>query len=385
MIGSHTHPKILYLLRPTAGGIKEHLRMLISHFKECYRLVIVCPNEATLVKALQDTGVKVVPFPLEGCFSPRSDCQAIYKIVQLIKKEKVHLLHIHGFKTALLGRIAAHLSGVPAVVTVHNFLADDQLSGLPTRLYNYGEKVLERRTRRYITVSHALATYLVERFQVQRQKITVIHNGIDAAPFRAAARKYRQLKEGDHALPKDIRIGTLARLAPQKGIEYFVRAAGQLLVDYPGIRFYIAGNGPLRQELERLTFRLGLEGNIHFSGFCQDPPSFLAQLDIFLLPSVSEGLSFTLLEAMAAGCPVVATDVGGIPEIIEHGVTGLLVPSRDPTALAQAARHLIVDSALRCKLAANGAERILKRFGQERMLKETDKVYRDILDSSVCF
>ena len=204
--------------------------------------------------------------------------------------------------------------------------------------------------------------------------ITVIPNGIDLARLREAA----------SAAPRDaraaatLRVGCVGRLERVKGVEYFLRAVALLVAQRPDARYVVAGSGSCERELKALAAELGLAGLVEFAGYVDSAPSLLASLDVVVVPSLSEASGLTAMEAMAVGVPVVASFVGGLPEVIESGESGLLVPPADAEALARAVARLLDNPELSRRLAAEARRRADQRFGVERMVSAYLAVYEEL-------
>jgi len=213
----------------------------------------------------------------------------------------------------------------------------------------------------------------------RREKIAVIRNGVVLPPKPAPDGRFRR----DHLIPPDVPlVGVISRLNPLKGIEYFLDAAARLSARFGPARFVVVGDGIdpyYRESLERRTAALGLAGKVIFTGFRLDMESVVAELDVSVLPSLSEGLSNVLLESMAAGIPVVATRVGGNPEVVEDGATGFLVPPRDSGALVDAVARLLSNPALAAAFGQAGRKRAEREFSVSRLVAETENLYRKLL------
>ncbi|MGI6600985.1 MAG: glycosyltransferase family 4 protein [Dethiobacteria bacterium] len=365
---------IFYLIRPASGGMQAHLRQLLSRFSREYSLYLGLPpeNEPAFLAGLP--AVSSFNLPLSGGVSPVGDLFTFRQLYGLLRTLRPALLHIHGFKAALTGLPAARLARVPVLITVHNYPAHRASPYLPA-----AGRLLGAPGAHYVAVSNTLADELAAQGILQEQ-ISVIHNGIDPAPFEtAAAERFSRSQSKDALL-----VGTAARFAPQKGLSYFVKAAAVLAPLFPQMRFLIIGDGPGRPALEKLARQLGLGRRLSFSGYCTDLPRRLAGIDIFVLPSLTEGFSLTVLEAAASGCAVVASRVGGIPEVITDGVHGLLVPPADVAALARAIASLARDPEQARRLGRACRERVKAQFTLERMLSRTASLYEQLLAGSRC-
>ncbi len=373
--GSHPgKEKIFYLMRPAAGGMRSHLLQLLSRFGSDYTIYLGAPLDDELKKSSGLPAASLFHLPLTGALNPVRDLLAFRRLCTVLRRHRPALLHIHGFKAALPGLAAARQIGVPVLITVHNHPAHKASFHVPAAL-----RALGAGKAHYIAVSGALAGDLAA-WGVRREQISVIHNGIDLIPYEAAAAdRFSRPWSTDNIV-----VGTAGRFAIQKGLTYFLQAAAVLAPLFPQMRFLVAGDGPGSSHLKKQAFQLGLFGRLSFCGHCTDLPRRLAAIDIFVLPSLTEGLSLAVLEAAAAGCAVVASGVGGIPEVITGGEQGLLVPPANVTSLARAIATLARDPALARRLARAGRERVATHFTLERMLSRTAALYTRLLSEFRC-
>lgn len=356
--------RILYVAPPAVGGIRNHLTGLIRYFSQEHEVMVIAPPDKHLKEAVEGVG---------GAFQvldpPPGQLVGLRK---WIKSFGPSLLHLHGYKAEMLGRMAAAGLPIPIVVTLHNYLIYPGSRLFFAPLYYYLKRAFPARDR-YIAVSGALKEDFLKRSGVNPTKVTVIHNGIAMEPFRRAKPQPELTGLGSPL------IGTALRLSRQKGIDVLVQAAPLIFQRYPRTALLVSGEGPLAKQLKDTVVDMGLANRIFFLGFVENLPRFLASLDIFVLPSRTEGLGIILLEALACGVPVVATDVGGIPEIITSGSHGLLVPAQNPAKLAAGIETLWEDQNLRRKLAERGIERIRERFLLQDMHIKTAQVYEDVM------
>jgi glycosyltransferase involved in cell wall biosynthesis len=364
--------------------MQKHVDELLGHFRQSYRLILVAPRGNLLVKKARQLGIDVHELPLSENISPLRDLYTLRQLLVILRRERPRLLHVHGFKAGVWGRLAGRIMDIPVVVTVHNYPAYPVRGFVLPRLFRTIENAHGHWACRYITVSEALAGYLLKNTAIDEEKIEIIHNGINTAPFEQALQTDMPAaktcldfikKEGTTL------VGTVARLVPQKGIRHLIRAAAILSGRHPHLRFVIIGDGPMRGYLEDLAQRLGMQGKVFFTGQMEDVPLLMPMLDIFVLPSCSEGLSLTVLEALAASRPVVASRTGGIPEIITHDRTGKLVPPGDSQALARAIEELISDPDRAGEMAARGQARVKALFSREEMFRRTGRLYRKFMDT----
>ena len=278
--------------------------------------------------------------------------------------------HLHVPLACRSALIAAVLARVPAVVATEHLwvdLTDARSLYLVSRL-------IARLVDRYVAVSQAVAAQLRSPYGVPARKVVVVHNGI---PVRGATTAPPRLRGELARTASGSLVLTAARLNWQKGHEHLLRAAAAV----PEATFVLAGDGPLRSKIEELARLLGIEDRLLLLGHRDDVPALLATCDVFVLPSLYEGLPLSLLEAMANGRPTIATDVAGSNEVLRHAESGLLVPPADHVALADAIRRLLADPVEGERLARAGRARVEREFSVERMVRGVEAVYDQVLAS----
>jgi len=377
--------KLLYVTRPLAGGMFRHIQSLLNYFPDRWDVSLAAPA-FPFSPELQER-LCFYPFPLEDGLDPWRDLHVLVRLLRICRETQPDLMHIHGFRAAMVGLPVAWLFRCPAVVTVHNFLAYPGKSLIPENFFRRVVKFLDPAAAGYIAVSGALRDE-VAGFGIPLSKILRIYNGIDPGLFADKPRREPERESicrvEEALVPlfkwRGIRVGTAGRLVPQKGFDLFIRAAAEVAKDVPGAGFFIAGEGPERRQLEDLRNSLGMEKRVFLLGEVKAMPDFLSSLDLFVLASRSEGLSISLLEAGSAGVPRIAAATGGIPEIICHGKTGLLFPPEDVAALAREMLWLALRPQQRAKLGKEAAAEVMKVSTEEKMLQETEKVYKRILE-----
>ncbi|MCL5057638.1 MAG: glycosyltransferase family 4 protein [Actinobacteria bacterium] len=375
--------KVMHVIRPSQGGIRNHLLTLVGESdRNRFEHMVACPEGMAGQFAQR---VKTYPLPLEGDISLAGDLAAAKKLFCLFRDCRVDIVHAHGSKAGLVGRPAALLAGVPAVVmTVHNSIFHHHLPGWKVSLFAASERFLAGYTARIIAVSEALRRELIDREGVRPERVVTVYNGI--APEAFCSGPDREYLERVTGIPAGRKlVGTVARLAPQKGLKYLLNAASLLSARGEELSFVIVGDGPLRKELEKEVSDLDLPGRVFFTGQRRDVDRLMPCFDVFVLPSVSEGLPLTILEAMAAGRPVVSTRVGGIPEVIEEGVSGLLVDPGDIEGLARAIAYIAGDEEIARRMGGQGRERVVKHFNSRKMAGDTDSIYNGLAYGGIKF
>lgn len=370
--------RVLHVIRPAAGGMKNHLLSLLVHSdQEMFEPVIVCPD-GTMTDEITSLGFKVVSLSIRGELSPLNDWLAIRRLAAILKNEQITILHAHSSKAGFIGRVAARLARTPVVfMTAHNSIFYEEWSYWKKAVLAFAESFLSRYTDRIITVSEALRQELIKREGLNHLQVLTIHNGIETEHFNHAGER-RFILRSLGLSPAEQVIGTVARLAPQKGITYFLKAASMLIRDYQ-VNFVIVGEGPLRHHLEAEAASLGLKKRVVFTGERHDIPAILNIFDVFVLPSLTEGFPLTILEALAAARPVVATRAGGVPEIIQDKTTGLLVEPADPTGLALAVATLLTNRQKAVVMGQTGQARVNEKFTAAGMVYKVEEEYKKVL------
>jgi len=336
-----------------------------------YQLHIGCLYEGgPLADELTRAGASVVNFEMQGY----RDLGVVSRVYRYIRCHDVQVVHTHILRADLVGWLTSRLAGSHYLfATKHNlgYAAGQEKRAVRNLLYYvslYMPDVI-------ITVSDRLRQRLVCLPGLSDGRVFTIQYGIDAGHYfmpeaRSACR--RELGASDEI---DL-IGYLGRLVAGKGLETLIQAMPAILQMHPQARLLLAGEGPLRSSLVKLAYDTGIAPAVFFTGFRADVPRLLAALDLVVLPSLTEGLPLSLLEAMAAGKPVVATPVGGVVELIEDEVTGLLVPPSDPAVLAMAILRLLEDKKLARRVGLQARFQTASRFSLQRMVQAYDAVYQ---------
>jgi glycosyltransferase involved in cell wall biosynthesis len=334
------------------------------------------PPGAPVADELAQAGIVYHPLSLVGAVpAPGADLRALRDIRALLARGAHDLVHTHGQKAGILGRVAAQRAGVPAIYTPHFFVyrSQSQRGRLSARVRGRVglavERGLSRRSAGLIAVCREERDAAVSDHIAPPERVTVVLNGveprqgIDPDPVLAAFRAPGPL------------LGIVASLREQKGLPTLLEALELLVRAGTPVRFAIVGNGPLEAEVRERVSRGPLAATTLALSFEGRVEPYLNALDAFVLPSYWEGLPIAILEAMALGLPVVATDVGGVVEAVDDERTGLVVAARDAPGLAAAMARLAADPVLRARLGASGREVAAQRFGVARMVLETEAVY----------
>ena len=350
------------------GGAERHVVDLAAALSlRAHEVKVACSVPGDLSGLLEEANVPVLPL-LDQLVKRRVSAPYARGLRRLVKEERFDLVHAHIYASAAAAAIATVGTGVPLVVTEHT---EAGWRGRRARLVS---RWFCRRVSRVIAVSGAVRRRLVQQDDVPPEKIAVIPNAVPASPEKGPGAPPLQDELRDGPL-----VGVLARLQPEKGVATFLKAAARVAEDAPRARFLVAGDGPLRAELQALVVRLGLEENVRLLGFRPDPRALIGLLDVLVVPSHTEGAPLVVLEAMASGVPVVASAVGGIPDQVRNGVDGLLVPPSDPASLGDAVLELLEDPGLASRMGAAGHRKSATEFSHAKMVERVTEVYRTAL------
>jgi glycosyltransferase involved in cell wall biosynthesis len=379
--------RILQIMECTIGGTRRHIREIAAGLAlRGHDVTAVCsadrdPTFRDDMAWMGRSGVRAVELPMVRRISPLTDLRHLLWLYRYLRRNRFDIIHTHSSKAGVLGRFAGLMAGCgPLIHTPHTFAFTfkEYFNIVKSGLFLQIERLLGHHTARIVNVSKSERRQAL-RFRIaSSDRMAVVENGIDPWPYR-----WSELpKEGNELFPdkeRTPRLGTVGLLNVAKGHHVLLHAFSDLLDRFPDAGLAIVGEGELRKPLEFLIKELGLEGRAFLAGYRDDVPSLLKELDLFVLPSLWEGMPYVLLEAMAAHVPVVATEVNGSRDIVEHGVTGLLVPQDNPHALTTACSEILADPEMARALADNGLRHIMVHYTLDRMLDRIEGVYHEAI------
>jgi glycosyltransferase involved in cell wall biosynthesis len=295
------------------------------------------------------------------------------RLARLLQAARPDIVHTHGYFASVIGRLAARRAGTPIILAhVHSTYWEYKKRHIMI------ERKLSRFTHKIICCSQAVESFVTNTEKIADNKTIVIYNGVDEERFSPS--KNSTSIRAEFGMDEEAAVvGTVSSLTPHKGHEYLIQAASLVLSTLPAARFLVVGDGPLRKKLEDQAKNLNIYPAVIFAGTRKDIPEILSLLDVFVLPShTREGLGIAIIEAMAVERPVVASDIGGIPEVVNDSDTGLLVPPGDPEALAKATNELLQNPARAKEMGKKGRIRVKERFTAKKMLAEIEHVYQSL-------
>ncbi len=377
--------KVLQVLGDSAYGGGCYSALILSKFlmKNGYEVSLLSTNKETSKRFL-DEGVPIVsPALITATVSPYRDVLGLIHLTKYLRKNKYDVVHSHTSKPGFIGRLAAHLAGIPVIIhTSHGYAYDDGY-GFPKKLlFKYLEQKASKWSDLLITISKGIKQITIDENICINEKIALIENGVDWQKFQAAL-KNRDRVRSEFGIKKDQPlVSVICRLSPPKLPQDFVKAVHRLKQKQVNARYLIVGDGPMKPKVIELIRELGIEKDIIILGFRDDIPEILAAVDIFVLPTLFEGLSMSLLEAMASGKAIIATDILANRELLEDKKDALLVPTRNVKALEQAMLKLIEDKDQANEMGKAALEKVTKHYALDDSLRKTLTEYERLINKA---
>ncbi len=336
-------------------------------------------DEGSIEDAVRAAGIDIVRAPhLVRPIAPIADVQALLDLTRLFRARQYDIVHTHTSKAGFVGRLAARRAGISIIVhTPHGNIFEGYFNRWTTRLFAAMERYAAQRTDRLIELTPGGVDAHLALHIGCREQFEIIFSGIDLDPFDAALARREETRRALGCSEDTFLVGAVGRLEPIKGFAYFVKAAHIVAERAPDVRFVLAGQGALETDLREQAASLG--DRFRLLGMRNDVPDLMAALDVFVLTSLNEGMGRVLLEAGAACVASVATRVGGVPDVVEDGHTGLLVPPRDANAGAEAICALERDGARRRAMGQAAHARIVPDYGLERMQEKIEALYEALI------
>jgi len=363
-----TKAKIMHLIGSLdVGGTEKMLLSLAENSdKRKYDVSVSCLiREGSLAEEFRRKNIRLHVVGMKNRF----DFTVILRLIKLIKREKVDILHTYLFYSNIAGRIAGTIAGVPVIIS-----SERSTSEWKNIIHKTIELLTDFMVDKTIANSQAVKKSLINDVGLSGKKIDVIPNGINLENYDKKIDTGKKKKQLGLTPSKKI-VGTVTRLHPEKAPQDFVRAAATLKKKFPDVQFIMVGDGRMRTKLESMVSELGLKEDFVFTGVRDDVSEIIQVMDVFALTSLWEGMPGVVLEAMAWSKPVVATNVGGTPEVVDDGATGFLVPAGDADAAAQATLFLLQNSEKAREMGGEGRRKVESNFALNDMVKQTESLY----------
>jgi len=353
----------------TRGGMEMGIVGRVNrHNSAIFNLSICSFLPGGPLKELIKEGIEVVELKKRA----GNDLTLPIKLMKLFKKKNIHIVYSHNWGTLCEGAIGARLAGIPIVIHQEHGTVINVIKAKKIRFWT--QKFIFNFVDQIVTVSETLRKLMIESLGVDEKKIITILNGVDIDMFKNKIDKNKEREKFSLTMDVPV-IGTIGRLVPVKDYKTLLYSLVEIKRQIQDIKLLLIGNGPLKNELEELVKKLGLSENVLMLGERSDIPQLLKIMDVFVLPSLFEAMSRTILEALISEIPVVVTNVGGNSEVITHGSNGLLVPPQNPNELAQAIMSLLKDKNKAKTFAAVGRKLVEEKFSIQRMVEDDEKLF----------
>ncbi len=358
------------------GGKRVFMQIMKGLSKRTFNVLSCCSLSIQQEKELHAEGVRIIKTHLSG-YNP---IVSILRLSNIMRNEDIHIVHSQGGRADFYSRVAAFIARVPIVVSSTAVLVDRYDVSLPRRmLYVFCDRITEQFVNKFVVVSESLRESLIRDHGIAPERITKIYNGIELDRYRPSLECQGSFRTECLLSEDDFLIGSVGRLVYEKGYEFLLKATPLILASCPRAKIVIVGDGPLKSKLRNITRELGIVESCLFVGFREDIANILSSLDVFVLPSIMEGLPIVILEAMAMAKPIVASDIDGIREQVENGRTGILIPPRDPQALAEGINQLLKDRFQAQGFGMEARKQVEEMFDIRRQVALHEEVYKGLL------
>jgi glycosyltransferase involved in cell wall biosynthesis len=385
--------KVLHIItRMDRGGSAQNTLLTCQELSHKYSVVLAygLSHESKMtelerrsverqIKEAQERGLKDIVIPsLVRRINPVRDFFAFFSILWVLISEKPTIVHTHTYKAGIIGCWAAKIAGVPVIVhTPHGHVFFGHFSPLVTRFFMMIEKITAFIIDRMVALSEGEREDYIAFSVSKPGKMVTIHSGVDVTRFMKARVKIEDKKKSLGVNTKGLVVGTIGWLLPIKGPMYLLKAMEIVWQTHPGIQLIYVGKGDLEEDVKKEAHRMGVFEKVTFLGWRDDIPEIMQVLDIFVLPSLNEGMGRVLVEAMAAGRPIVASKVGGIPDLVKDGQNGFLVKPGDANDLSSAIKKLLNDKKVREEMGRKGRA-MAGDYSVEKMIEKIDALYTNL-------
>jgi len=376
------------------GGSAQNTLLTCIGLSDRYELILVygLSRESRMTETERQTverklaearnkGVKCFPLPhLIRRIDPFQDFRAFIALYKLMRKEQPDIVHTHSSKAGLLGRWAAWITGVPFIVhTPHGHVFFGHFGPVLSRIFLLAEKITALITNCMIALTEGEKNDYVEFSIIQPASINIIHSGVDIGRYKNTQVNIEKKKVSLGLKPNNLVVGTVGWLLPIKGPMILLKALSRIWQDRSDVELVYVGKGDLEWDLKQQAIKMGVSEQVKFLGWRDDVHEIIPVFDLFVLPSLNEGMGRVLVEAMAAGKPVVGSNVGGIPDLIKNGQNGFLFESGDISGLSAVIEKLLLDKNMRHVMGKRG-QSIAQDFSEAKMVEKIDALYASLLN-----
>jgi len=369
---------LLYIIQNDefGGGERGFSQLIAGLDSRMFKIFVATTTRGRFYREIRETDATAFNIPFSRCKIPF----AIKILKQIIMRENIDIIHSQGARADFIARFAVRRAKSTAMVSTVQMPVEGFDVPLTVKLiYIILDRISEKFVDTFIVVSQALRDHMIRKHGIAEERISLIYNGVELDKYTSTGQDAKKIRR-EFNVPQDFPlIGGIGRMVWQKGFEYLIESAIEIIKTFPNAKILIVGDGPLRERLKALGERLKVKENLIFTGFRGDVGEILSAIDILVVPSLLEGFPMITLEAMAMAKPIVATNIDGITEQIQDGVSGILVSPRNPELMAREIVRLLKDSTLAEKLGKLARQRVIEQFSVGRMVQETQKLYESLL------
>jgi glycosyltransferase involved in cell wall biosynthesis len=357
------------------GGKRVFIQLMTYLNKEKFQFYSCCAFDKEQEDFLSEQGGTIVNIDIQyGGF-----WHSIKKLVDLLREEKIDIVHSQGARADFYSRVATKLTGQKTknISTVAMLVEGYDIGVLRKKVYCTLDRFSERYVDKFTVVSDILKEKLIVTHNIPERKIETIYNGIELQKYRTydSDKSSKEIRKEFGVDDKELFVATIGRMVWQKGFEYLLESIPEIIKTLPQSKILIVGDGPLKDKLKVKSEKLKVADKIIFTGFRSDIKEILSAVDLLVIPSLSEGFPMVTLEAMAMAKPIIATNIDGITEQITDGVDGILMPPKDPSALAKAVIRVLTNKELARNMGLSARKKVEQEFSIEKMVEETERVY----------
>ena len=359
------------------GGGPVHVLTLAKYLnKEKYNIFVTARKNGDFEK----DAIKSGAIPIDISFSRKFSLSVLIQYIKLLKKYRIQIIHSHGAPVSSYSRLARKFLEFPLIITTYHISLEriTDINRFQKNIYKIIDRIGSIFDDKIIAVSNAVKESLISECWLPSRKIEVVYNGIDISRFSGDT-DGSKIKEELNLTPEDKIIGIIARLSHEKSHITLLKALKKVIKHVPNAKLLIVGDGPLKVSLMRSVKEMKLKDFCFFLGLRKNIPEIISCLDVAVLSSMTEGLPISLIEVMTSGKCVVGTDVGGIPEVIDHGENGLLIPPNDPDKLAEALIYLLNNPDIAKKMGKKGIKIAKEEFSHQIMIKKVERIYDELI------
>jgi len=363
--------KILHLTTHlNKGGITSYIVSLAMQLKKKGHVISVASSGGELVDAIKKDSISHIDIPIRTkCEISPKELFSFLILRKYLKEENIDIIHAHTRVTQVLGTMLSKKLKIPLITTCHGFFKP-----------KFHRKKIPCWGNRVVAISKGVKDHLINDFNIKENNISLVHSGINVDNAKECSSQQKEEIKSKFNISKDnYVVGTISRFSDVKGLDYLLKAAQIILKDKDNFVFLLIGAGKEEEKLKEISKELGIQDKVRFITSFQDSKKFFSVMDVFVMPSIQEGLGLAILEAQLHKVPVVASNVGGIPEIVRHNSTGILIEPKDQHSLAQAILQLKNDNNLRSSIIEKAYQMVISDFSLKQMAERIENIYKELV------